>query len=40
MPENNNNNTTDLIKMIELDNDDIERSEVVKKVINIYDDNL
>jgi phosphate starvation-inducible PhoH-like protein len=36
----NNNNTTELIKMIELDNDDIERSEVVKKVIKIYDDKL
>jgi hypothetical protein len=36
----NNNSTTELIQMIELDNDDIERSEVVKKVIKIYDDKL
>jgi phosphate starvation-inducible PhoH-like protein len=33
----NNNNSTDLIQIVELDNDDIERSEVVKKVIKIYD---
>lgn len=36
----NNNSTTELIQMIELENDDIERSEVVKKVIKIYDDKL
>ena len=36
----NNNNTTDLIQSIELDNDDIERSEVVKKVIQIYEDKI
>ena len=36
----NNNNTTELIQFVELDNDDIERSEVVKKVIQIYDDKI
>jgi hypothetical protein len=32
-------NNTDLIKLIKLDNNDIERSEIVKKVIEIYEEN-
>ena len=31
------NDTSSLIKLINLDNSDIERSEIVKKVIEIYD---
>jgi phosphate starvation-inducible PhoH-like protein len=34
-----NHPSTDLIKLIKLDNNDIERSEIVKKVIEIYEDN-
>jgi phosphate starvation-inducible PhoH-like protein len=34
-----NNNSTKLINMIEFENTDIERSEIVKKVIEIYDYN-
>jgi phosphate starvation-inducible PhoH-like protein len=33
----NINNSTELINIIEFDNSDIERSEIVKKVIDIYD---
>lgn len=33
------NNSTNLIKMVEFDNIDIERSEIVKKIIEIYDFN-
>ena len=33
------NNSTKLIKMVEFDNIDIERSEIVKKIIEIYDFN-
>jgi phosphate starvation-inducible PhoH-like protein len=32
-------NNTELIKLIKLDNNDIERSEIVKKVIEIYEEN-
>jgi phosphate starvation-inducible PhoH-like protein len=32
-----NSNATELIQIVELENQDIERSEVVRKVINIYD---
>jgi phosphate starvation-inducible PhoH-like protein len=33
---NKHNNATDLINIIDLENEDIERSEIVKKVIEIY----
>jgi phosphate starvation-inducible PhoH-like protein len=38
--QRNNISDTDLIEFVELEKEDIERSEVVKKIIEIYDDKI